>query len=682
MSNLPQQPDDELLSAYLDGELAADELHAVEDWLASDPAAQTLLDELRSVSRAVQALPKQAVPEEWSAKLTKRLNEAAAQGDAHPKQASQANGNHRSNGQADATPRLRIGRSTRGWWWSAAAIAAAVAIMVMLPRETENEVATNMELGKAPASAREPLAMRSGETDMRASDGVVLDGVAPRNPGSGERRTNETPAVDEMLADRERLDDSLELGVDAVESDTVVSNSDSERSMRERESEVAATESTPMESLAESAPAPIETAELSLTDSNAEGLAANTYFIVWADVPPETLREREINNLFVGNGIAVDDRTVTWTAAAEPVRQQIELRNSINVRGAESFGLGGGGGGFGGGGEFDALASRTNSSRANSSRFSVPDTNSTSGVDEAATSDESTDREGEVEVDDSRDASEGVEIEGETILVDATADQIAACLVDMQRDTGNFRSIVVEPVNEAVLRQQFANQSLPQQAAMRSLAQEQGSEKKSDGQTDQTSNAAGAGGELFGDYRRAAGGQQQLADTQLKRDADRISESLDVAQEELEGKQQPSPVNAQMLGKQQAQARRLNRPEQWYFYNTAPQESWAGYKLQAETAQASKDKGKAAIKLKAEPVDKREQLAGLNRYVIEQQKQVAGPHFAGQIEAPPLTEQQQVQVLFVLRNDKLPAPTGGRPALASPAAPAEAVGEVEPAESP
>ena len=49
--------DDELLSAYIDGELSDSERAAVEARLASDPEAQHLLHQLRSVSQDVQSLP-------------------------------------------------------------------------------------------------------------------------------------------------------------------------------------------------------------------------------------------------------------------------------------------------------------------------------------------------------------------------------------------------------------------------------------------------------------------------------------------------------------------------------------------------------------------------------------------------------------------------------------------------
>ena len=53
--------DDELLSAYLDDELAPEERARVEQRLAADPAARQLLEQLRAVSRAVKDLPAEPI---------------------------------------------------------------------------------------------------------------------------------------------------------------------------------------------------------------------------------------------------------------------------------------------------------------------------------------------------------------------------------------------------------------------------------------------------------------------------------------------------------------------------------------------------------------------------------------------------------------------------------------------
>ena len=66
MNDLPQN---ELFSAYLDGELTAAEQAEVERLLATSPAARQLLDELRTLSATLQALPQQKVGEDLSQRV-------------------------------------------------------------------------------------------------------------------------------------------------------------------------------------------------------------------------------------------------------------------------------------------------------------------------------------------------------------------------------------------------------------------------------------------------------------------------------------------------------------------------------------------------------------------------------------------------------------------------------------
>jgi negative regulator of sigma E activity len=57
---------DEILSEYLDGELTPPRRAEVEKWLASDPAARQLLDELRAIGDALRTLPRRKVGEDLS----------------------------------------------------------------------------------------------------------------------------------------------------------------------------------------------------------------------------------------------------------------------------------------------------------------------------------------------------------------------------------------------------------------------------------------------------------------------------------------------------------------------------------------------------------------------------------------------------------------------------------------
>jgi len=62
-------PDTELFSAYLDGELTADEQVRVEQILATSPVARQLLEELRALSTTLQGLPQEKLGEDLSARI-------------------------------------------------------------------------------------------------------------------------------------------------------------------------------------------------------------------------------------------------------------------------------------------------------------------------------------------------------------------------------------------------------------------------------------------------------------------------------------------------------------------------------------------------------------------------------------------------------------------------------------
>ena len=59
-------PENELLSAYLDGELTAAEQAEVERLLATSPVARQLLEELRTLSSTLQAMPQYKLGEDLS----------------------------------------------------------------------------------------------------------------------------------------------------------------------------------------------------------------------------------------------------------------------------------------------------------------------------------------------------------------------------------------------------------------------------------------------------------------------------------------------------------------------------------------------------------------------------------------------------------------------------------------
>ncbi|MGO9111675.1 MAG: anti-sigma factor family protein [Thermoguttaceae bacterium] len=62
-------PDTELFSAYLDGELTADEQVRVEQILATSPEARQLLEEMRALGSTLQELPQEKLDEDLSARV-------------------------------------------------------------------------------------------------------------------------------------------------------------------------------------------------------------------------------------------------------------------------------------------------------------------------------------------------------------------------------------------------------------------------------------------------------------------------------------------------------------------------------------------------------------------------------------------------------------------------------------
>src|SRR5437762_11876480 len=75
---------EELLSAYLDGELPGEERTHVEAWLASSAEHRRLLDDLQAIRRELQALPKQTLDAGFSDRVLAGIRERQAGNRATP----------------------------------------------------------------------------------------------------------------------------------------------------------------------------------------------------------------------------------------------------------------------------------------------------------------------------------------------------------------------------------------------------------------------------------------------------------------------------------------------------------------------------------------------------------------------------------------------------------------------
>ncbi|MFW6124699.1 MAG: anti-sigma factor family protein, partial [Pirellulales bacterium] len=165
----------ELLSAYLDGELTADEQARVEQWLADDPAARGLLDELRALSGLVRQLPAESLGEDLAPIVLRQaeretlLGRAAGDGQptpgATPTQPATRSDKPRWWGHA------RRLFNARGLGWAVAAVAVAVLITFVSPQLTRREIAR----GPVEQSADEPDEAHKADKAERAEEEEIED---------------------------------------------------------------------------------------------------------------------------------------------------------------------------------------------------------------------------------------------------------------------------------------------------------------------------------------------------------------------------------------------------------------------------------------------------------------------------------------------------------------------------
>jgi anti-sigma factor RsiW len=160
--------DDELLSAYVDGELTAAERALVEERLRSDPTAAALVEELRSLSSAIKLLPRETLGRDLRAGVLAEVAQARADLDSHGP-AAQSHATTLPLAPVDRWAGIR-----RGLVWSALAIAATVLIAVFQPAELaqdERELA-RAEKRRAMEKAPPEAEIETLERRLRGLDGA------------------------------------------------------------------------------------------------------------------------------------------------------------------------------------------------------------------------------------------------------------------------------------------------------------------------------------------------------------------------------------------------------------------------------------------------------------------------------------------------------------------------------
>ncbi len=158
-------PENELLSAYLDGELTADERAQVDELLATDPKARQLVEELRAVGSSLKALPAHTIGQDISGEVLRR-----AQQEVDPERPVPVA--RQVVREVSAIPwRSRIRRLARprNFAWSAVAVAVCVLIAVM-----------NLEMS-APPGARSVSRRSATEAEPPAGEPAATPAIQTRD---------------------------------------------------------------------------------------------------------------------------------------------------------------------------------------------------------------------------------------------------------------------------------------------------------------------------------------------------------------------------------------------------------------------------------------------------------------------------------------------------------------------
>jgi hypothetical protein len=195
--------DDELLSAYVDGELTAEERALVEARLESDPAARELVAELRGLSSTLRSLPRERSDEDIRPLVMSQIGDS----------------------KTSLPSRERERSNLRVLFWPTLMIAAALMLMFTQrdqnPRERELARVEPREAGEA---VGQPIAGEVAETvrDEGAAEPRRRMEISAVEPPTAGVVTNNSPAGGSgaMVA----TDDRAEVREEAVPTDGEISN--------------------------------------------------------------------------------------------------------------------------------------------------------------------------------------------------------------------------------------------------------------------------------------------------------------------------------------------------------------------------------------------------------------------------------------------------------------------------
>jgi hypothetical protein len=189
---------EELISAYLDGELTAQEQAQVEHALASDARLRQLHDDLRALRQRLQAMPQQKLGADFAERVLRAAVERANASD-QAVAASVTTPQHEpevllKSHHGDATVVERAQHEPLAWRvmvWSIAGLAAAIAFVLMLPEPTsrvaevgKNTVVQDNKEGERTSTFTDNLKTTATPSVPAPANGVVAEGKGGARDGA------------------------------------------------------------------------------------------------------------------------------------------------------------------------------------------------------------------------------------------------------------------------------------------------------------------------------------------------------------------------------------------------------------------------------------------------------------------------------------------------------------------
>ena len=174
----------ELLSAYLDGELAADERQRVEQLLAESAECRQVYEELCALRSSLSALPRHKLDEDLGPRVLRiaeqaMLGKASGPGAAARREEgtlveSAEGGVVRAGGMSAAD---RKSRAWRAIVYPVLAVAAAIAFMISSPKDKRERHIAQAPVKQAPQATLSAPADQSGTADEELSDSSSDDNI-------------------------------------------------------------------------------------------------------------------------------------------------------------------------------------------------------------------------------------------------------------------------------------------------------------------------------------------------------------------------------------------------------------------------------------------------------------------------------------------------------------------------